>query len=132
MNTRKDSQEWVVFSEHKRLMQERECCLEQAKAANTLYLPLLGSTFKIIEDASAQRQMNAAMALMNKSVYVHRGTTNTTSVFAGLILIECIGRSDNWDTCVYLVGPLTNEKGVIYEDLIVRVAVRTHTFMSFR
>ena len=127
-----DKREWQAFTEHKRLMDERARFFEQAKAGNTLYLPLLGSTVKFIEDECVQCQMNAATKLLNKSVYVLRGTTDTSSVFGGLIFVECILRSNNRDVCVYVEGPLTNEQGVIYEDLIVRVAVRAHTYIRFR
>lgn len=132
MNAPTDSRQWKVFSEHKRIENERSRCLEEAKSANTIYLPLIGSTFKQIDEECARFQMNAAMTLLNKCVYVLRGSTNTTSVFGGLVLVECVGRSDDRDVCVYLGGPLMNEKGVIYEDLIVRVAVHAHTYISFR
>ena len=132
MNNQTNAHEWQVFSEHERLMRERQKCLEQIKAENTLYLPLLGLRFKHIEDECAQSQMNAAMKLLNKSVYILRGTTHAGHQIAGLIQIESIDRSDNTNVCVYLEGSLINEEGVIYEDLTVRVAVHAHTLIRFR
>lgn len=123
---------WTLYSAHKRLVDERQKSLEKIKHDNTLYLPLLGSTWKQIENDSAQKQMDSSMALLSKCVYILRGTTPTIAIFGGLVQVEYIGRSNDRDVCTYLGGPLTNESGVIYEDLVVRVAIHAHTYISYR
>ena len=133
MSTTTDAKlKWSAFSEHRRLMHERNQSLDKVKQENTLYLPLLGSTWNEIEDDCAQKQLDAAMTLLNKCVYILRGTRPTSPVFGGLVRVECLGRSCDRNVCVYLGGPLMNESGVIYEDLIVRVAVLAHTYISYR